>query len=328
MKIAGFRLTRAGSSSNLPVSGSMIHTDGYPRRKIRMLNEKTIAFIGVGNMGEALISGLLANGSARPEQIICTDANPAKRDAIGAKYGVQTMAENVGAVRAADIVVYAVKPQILAKVLRETADELDMRKLVISIAAGVPLAAIESCLEKKLRLIRVMPNICAFVGESATAVAGGDNASPEDIQVAMAIFDAVGKTVFIGENYLMDAITGLSGSGPAYIFMIVDAMADAGVKMGLARTPCFFPPRLSWAPPSCSLSPRSIPANSRTGSRLRAVRPSPVFTRWKRAVCAPPSSMRWKPPRREHGNWARSAFSILPTAAHANPADSEASHAN
>jgi pyrroline-5-carboxylate reductase len=240
MKIAGFRLTRAGSSSNLPVSGSMIHTDGYPRRKIRMLNEKTIAFIGVGNMGEALISGLLANGSARPEQIICTDANPAKRDAIGAKYGVQTMAENVGAVRAADIVVYAVKPQILAKVLRETADELDMRKLVISIAAGVPLAAIESCLEKKLRLIRVMPNICAFVGESATAVAGGDNASPEDIQVAMAIFDAVGKTVFIGENYLMDAITGLSGSGPAYIFMIVDAMADAGVKMGLARQDALF----------------------------------------------------------------------------------------
>jgi pyrroline-5-carboxylate reductase len=115
-----------------------------------------------------------------------------------------------------------------------------MTKLVISIAAGVPLAAIESCLAKKLRLIRVMPNICAFVGESASAVAGGDNASREDIRVAMAIFDAVGKTVFIGENYLMDAITGLSGSGPAYIFMIIDAMADAGVKMGLARQDALF----------------------------------------------------------------------------------------
>ncbi|RLB96429.1 MAG: pyrroline-5-carboxylate reductase, partial [Deltaproteobacteria bacterium] len=138
-----------------------------------MLTDKTIAFIGTGNMGEALVSGLLGNGSARPEQIICTDANPVKLDAIGAKYGVKTMADNIAAVRAADIVVYAVKPQILAKVLRETADELDMSKLVISIAAGVPLAAIESCLEKKLRLIRVMPNICAFVGESATAVAGG-----------------------------------------------------------------------------------------------------------------------------------------------------------
>jgi pyrroline-5-carboxylate reductase len=205
-----------------------------------MLTDKTIAFLGTGNMGEALVSGLLGNGSARPEQIVCTDANPVKRDAIGAKYGVQTLADNIAAVRAADIVVYAVKPQILAKVLRETADDLDMSKLVISIAAGVPLAAIESCLGKKLRLIRVMPNICAFVGESATAVAGGDNASREDIQTAMAIFDAVGKTVFIGENYLMDAITGLSGSGPAYIFMIVDALADAGVKMGLARQDALF----------------------------------------------------------------------------------------
>lgn len=205
-----------------------------------MLSEKTIGFIGTGNMGEALISGLLGNGSTRPEQIICTDANPVKLEAMGTKYGVRTLADNIAAARAADIVIYAVKPQILAKVLRETADCLDMSKLVISIAAGVPLAAIESCLEKKLRLIRVMPNICAFVGESASAVAGGDNASREDVKTAMAIFDAVGKTVFIGENYLMDAITGLSGSGPAYIFMIIDAMADAGVKMGLARQDALF----------------------------------------------------------------------------------------
>lgn len=205
-----------------------------------MLADKTISFIGTGNMGEALVSGLLGNGSTRPEQIICSDANPVKLEAMGTKYGVRTMADNIAAVRDADIVIYAVKPQILAKVLRQTADSLDMSKLVISIAAGVPLAAIESCLEKKLRLIRVMPNICAFVGESASAVAGGDNASSEDVKVAMAIFDAVGKTVFIGENYLMDAITGLSGSGSAYIFMIIDAMADAGVKMGLARQDALF----------------------------------------------------------------------------------------
>lgn len=205
-----------------------------------MLADKTIGFIGTGNMGEALVSGLLGNGSTRPEQIICTDANPVKLEAMGTKYGVRTLADNIAAVRDADIVIYAVKPQILAKVLRQTADSLDMSKLVISIAAGVPLAAIESCLEKKLRLIRVMPNICAFVGESASAVAGGDNASRDDVKVAMAIFDAVGKTVFIGENYLMDAITGLSGSGPAYIFMIIDAMADAGVKMGLARQDALF----------------------------------------------------------------------------------------
>ena len=205
-----------------------------------MLTDKTIAFIGTGNMGEALVSGLVANGSTRPERIICTDIREDKLAPLAEKYGVRTLTDNLEAVRAADIVVYAVKPQILAKVLRQTADGLDMSKLVISIAAGVPLAAIESCLNKKLRLIRVMPNICAFVGESATAVAGGDNASRDDVKTAMAIFDAVGKTVFLGENDLMDAITGLSGSGPAYIFMIIDAMADAGVKMGLARQDALF----------------------------------------------------------------------------------------
>ncbi len=205
-----------------------------------MLTDKTIAFIGTGNMGEALVSGLVKNGSARPERIICTDIREDKLSGLAGKYGVCIMTDNLEAVKAADIVVYAVKPQILAKVLRQTVEVLDMSKLVISIAAGVPLAAIESCLEKKLRLIRVMPNICAFVGEGATAVAGGDNATADDIKTAMAIFDAVGKTVFLGENYLMDAITGLSGSGPAYIFMIIDAMADAGVKMGLSRQDALF----------------------------------------------------------------------------------------
>ena len=205
-----------------------------------MLTGRTIAFIGTGNMGEALVSGLVKNGSAQPGDIVCTDVRPDKLEALSEKYGVRTTADNMEAVRSAEIVVYAVKPQILAKVLRETADGLDMTKLVVSIAAGVPLAAVESCLDKKLRLIRVMPNICAFVGEGATAVAAGDNATPEDVKMAMAIFDAVGKTVFVGENYLMDAITGLSGSGPAYIFMIIDAMADAGVKMGLSRQDALF----------------------------------------------------------------------------------------
>ena len=134
-----------------------------------------------------------------------------------------------------DIVIYATKPQILGSVLKETASALDKSKLIISIAAGVPLAAIAAGLQKELRLIRVMPNICAFVKESATAIAAGEYASKEDVALARAIFDSVGITVFIQENILMDAFTGLSGSGPAYIFTIVDAMADAGVKMGLSR---------------------------------------------------------------------------------------------
>jgi len=127
----------------------------------------------------------------------------------------------------------------MAAVLRETADSLDMSKLVISIAAGVPLAAIESCLNKDLRLIRVMPNIPASVKEGAAAIAPGKHVLKDDLKIAKAIFDSVGKSVIIEEE-LMDAITGLSGSGPAYIFLIVDALADAGVKMGLSREDALF----------------------------------------------------------------------------------------
>jgi len=140
----------------------------------------------------------------------------------------------------ADIIIYSVKPQIMAATLTETAAKLDMSKLVISIAAGVPLAAMEACISKDLRLIRVMPNIAAFVKEAASAIAAGTHATQEDVQLAMEIFSSIGKCIFLKENYLMDAITGLSGSGPAYIFLIVDALADAGVKMGLSRRNSLF----------------------------------------------------------------------------------------
>lgn len=205
-----------------------------------MLRNKKICFIGAGNMGEALISGLACAGATATENIICTDINEAKLETIAGKYKVRTTTDNVEAIKGSDIIIYAVKPQILASVLKETADSLDMKKLIISIAAGVPLAAIESSLNKDLRLVRVMPNIAAFVKESATAIAAGKNASQDDIDLAKAIFDSVGNSVFIEENILMDAITGLSGSGPAYIFLIVDALADAGVKMGLSRDDALF----------------------------------------------------------------------------------------
>ncbi len=205
-----------------------------------MLTNKKISIIGTGNMGQALVSGLVTSGSSKPKNIICTDVREAKLKAIEKQYGVHTTTNNLEAVSRAHIIIYAVKPQIMAAVLNETAEKLDMSKLIISIAAGVPMEAIESCLNKQLRLIRVMPNIAAAVKEAATAVAAGKHASEEDIKLAMAIFDSIGKSVFIPENYLMDAITGLSGSGPAYIFLIVEAMADAGVKVGLSRQEALF----------------------------------------------------------------------------------------
>ena len=205
-----------------------------------MLKDKTISMIGTGNMGEALVSGLILSKSTAAENIICTDVREDQLESVKEKYGVNVTTNNLDAVKASEIIIYAVKPQIIAPVLIETASTLDMNKLIISIAAGVPLAAIESCLKKKLRLIRVMPNIAAFVKESATVVAAGKNASQDDVKTAMAIFDSMGKTIFLKENVLMDAITGLSGSGPAYIFLIVDALADAGVKVGLARQDALF----------------------------------------------------------------------------------------
>lgn len=205
-----------------------------------MLTGKKISIIGTGNMGEALVSGLVSSGSSDPENIICADVRENNLESVKKKYGVLTTKSNVDAVKASEIVIYSVKPQIMAKVLKETASSLDMSKLIISIAAGIPLAAIESCLNKDLRLIRVMPNIATFVKEGATAIAAGKHAHEDDLKLAMAIFNSVGKSIFIEENILMDAITGLSGSGPAYIFLIVDALADAGVKMGLSRQDALF----------------------------------------------------------------------------------------
>ena len=205
-----------------------------------MLNKKVIAIIGTGNMGDALVSGLIGSGSAKPKNIICSDVSKEKLDQIKSRYKVRTTASNLKAASEANVIIYAVKPQLMASVLLETASKLDLSKLVISIAAGVPLAAMESCIEKDLRLIRVMPNIAAAVKEAATVIAAGAHATKEDVKLALEIFNSIGTCIYLKENYLMDAVTGLSGSGPAYIFLIVDALADAGVKMGLSRQESLF----------------------------------------------------------------------------------------
>lgn len=200
-----------------------------------MLTGRKIGFIGSGNMAEAIISGIVSSNSALAENIICSDVRADKLKKLTDKYGVITTTDNREVVEQSEIILYAVKPQLLGRVLKETADLLDMSKLLISIAAGVPLAAIESCLNKELRLIRVMPNICAFVKEGASAVAAGNHVQKGDVDRAMAIFDSVGKSIFIEENILMDAFTGMSGSGPAYIALVIESMSDAGVKLGMSR---------------------------------------------------------------------------------------------
>jgi pyrroline-5-carboxylate reductase len=199
-----------------------------------MLKNKQVGILGTGNMGEALIHGLLYGHLCRPEQICCSDVRAERLKAIREKYGVKSTSHNVEVVKQSDIVILAVKPQIMKQVVEEIAKYLDLSKLIISIAAGVPLDAIETCVQKDLKLIRVMSNICVSVREGVSAIAGGKHALKEDLMMAKTIFDSVGKSLFIEEN-LLDAVTGLSGSGPAYIFLIIDALADAGVKVGLSR---------------------------------------------------------------------------------------------
>ncbi len=199
-----------------------------------MLKNRQVGLVGTGNMGEALIKGLLHGHVCKPEQILCSDTRPERLKAVRETYGVKGTSHNIEVVKHSEILILAVKPQIMKQVISEVSKYLDLSKLIISIAAGVPLNAIESCAKKELKLIRVMPNICVSVREGVSAIAGGKHVHKEDLMIAKTIFDSVGKSLFVEEN-LLDAVTGLSGSGPAYIFLIIDALADAGVKVGLSR---------------------------------------------------------------------------------------------
>ena len=195
---------------------------------------KTLAFLGAGNMAEALIKGLLRAGVAAPQEILCTDRRKERGDELVKRYGVRFTSSNLAAARESALVVLSVKPQVMNALLGEIAPALDASKLVISIAAGVPIEAIERKVGHGVRIVRTMPNTPALVGAGAIALAAGSHATEADLDQAKALFDAIGKSVVVDEP-LLDAVTGLSGSGPAYIFLIIEALADGGVKAGLPR---------------------------------------------------------------------------------------------
>jgi pyrroline-5-carboxylate reductase len=195
---------------------------------------KKIALLGTGNMAEALVKGLLRAGTAKADEILCTEPRAERREEIAARYGVTVLAGNVEATEQADVVILSVKPQTMEHLLDEIAPAVDHRKLVISIAAGVSIAAIARKLGAGVRIVRTMPNTPALVGAGATALARGAHATDADLEQARALFQAVGTTVIVEEQHL-DAVTGLSGSGPAFLFLVIEALADGGVKVGLAR---------------------------------------------------------------------------------------------
>ncbi len=195
---------------------------------------KKIAFLGSGNMAEALVKGLLAAGTAAPDEIVCAEPRAERREELRQRHGVAVVAGNLAAVQQADILVLSVKPQVIDALLEEIAPAVDARKLVVSIAAGVPIAAIARKLGAATRIVRTMPNTPALVGAGATALARGAHATEADLGQAVALFEAVGTAVVVDEH-LLDAVTGLSGSGPAFVFLAIEALADGGVKMGLPR---------------------------------------------------------------------------------------------
>ena len=195
---------------------------------------KKVGFVGAGNMGEAMIKGLLAATLVTPKAVYATDVRSERLRELDRRYGIQVAADNPALVRDVDVVILAVKPQIIEPVLKEIAPELTRRKLMVSIAAGVSTAKLRMILGPDARLIRAMPNTPALVLEGVTAIAKAERLEPGDLDTASEIFSAVGRVVVLDEE-LLDAVTRLSGSGPAYVALVIESLADGGVKMGLDR---------------------------------------------------------------------------------------------
>jgi pyrroline-5-carboxylate reductase len=194
---------------------------------------KNISVIGAGFMGSAIIRGLVDRGAVEGSKIVATDLFDTALTNLRDVPGVITTTDITSAVSGADIILLAVKPQVIAQVASLIAHDVT-GKLIISIAAGVTTSTLETAIGAGARVVRVMPNIAATVGASASALTKGTNATDEDMETAVAIFRAIG-TASVVEEKLMDAVTGLSGSGPAFVYLFLEGMIDAGVACGLPR---------------------------------------------------------------------------------------------
>lgn len=199
-----------------------------------LLAERTLAIIGCGTMGEAIVAGLLRAGLLPPTQIVATTRSQAAADAVHERHGVRVTTDNLQAVREADAVLLAVKPQRVSKVLHEPGvREALAGKLVISIAAGVTLTQLQSWLPESA-VVRAMPNTPCLIGQGMTVLARGQRAGDAEIALTKQLFDTVGLCLEV-EDKLMDAVTSLGASGPAFVYVMIEAMADGGVMMGLPR---------------------------------------------------------------------------------------------
>jgi pyrroline-5-carboxylate reductase len=198
-----------------------------------MLNEK-IGIIGAGKIGAAIARGIIGAGLVSKDQVMASDVSEALRQSVAKELGIQVTSDNRKLSDFADIVIVAVKPQIVDSVVKEIAAKLGKTKLLVSVAAGVTLSRIEASAGAGARVVRVMPNVSCVVGAGAAGYAGGAKASAEDLERVGAILNSFGIGLPMEEKYL-DAVTGLSGSGPAYVFLFIESLADGGVQVGLPR---------------------------------------------------------------------------------------------
>jgi pyrroline-5-carboxylate reductase len=204
------------------------------KRSVSSRIGKRLAVVGAGKMGCILIGAFIKHGLLSPGEITATVHRPSPDRKTLLEHGIKAGTDNRAAVRRADIILLCLKPQTVSQVLEEIQPEMNEKKLVISIVASVPSETIERRLGPNVAVVRAMPNTPSIVGEGMTAICRGRHASEEQLSLARKLFDAVGKTVVTEEKH-MDAVTGLSGSGPAFVYIILEALSEGGVKMGLPR---------------------------------------------------------------------------------------------
>ena len=200
----------------------------------KALKNKRVAFLGAGKMGGIILQALLKKGLLSARSTCATVAHPERARALSARLKVKVGTDNLEAVQGADIIVIAVKPQVVEEVVREISSHITPKQMIVSVAASVPTAMIERDLSANVPVIRAMPNTPCLLGSGMTAICKGKYASAKDVALTAHIFDVVGRTVVVDEKH-MDAVTALSASGPAYTYIILESLAEAGVKVGLPR---------------------------------------------------------------------------------------------
>jgi pyrroline-5-carboxylate reductase len=200
--------------------------------------DKKIGFIGSGNMGRAMIGGIISSGLVPASHLIASAKTQATLDTLSEQYGIRTTLDNETVAVESDIIFLAVKPYLYETVIKEIKDSVTDDKIIVAIAAGQTISRIESLFSKDIKLVRTMPNTPAMVQEAMSAITPNEHITEEETKMVVSLFESFGKAEIVPES-LMDAVVGVSGSSPAYVYMFIEAMADAAVNDGMPRAQAY-----------------------------------------------------------------------------------------